>query len=135
VRYRLLLPRAFRWWLAVLPLAVFNGALRESILIPAFGPTAGLMASGILLCAFVVLIAAFLVRRQPRLTSGEALVAGAFWLALTLAFELAFGAAQGKSTAELLAPYRFEGGNLWPLVLLTLLLAPWAWSRRRQEAR
>ena len=129
MRYRLTVQRAVGWWFIVLVLAIINGAIREAVLVPSLGLTPGLILSGLMLCAFVVLVAAILVRREPRLSPSEAAIAGVIWLSFTLVLEFSLGAAQGKSASELLAPYRFEHGNLWPLVLLTVLVAPWAWSR------
>jgi hypothetical protein len=55
----------------------------------------------------------------PR-ASRELLLVGAVWLALTLAFELGFGRASGKTWRELLADYDVAG------VLVATLLGPWA---------
>jgi hypothetical protein len=40
-------------------------------------------------------------------------------------FEFGFGLAQGKPWSELLAAYTFKDGNLWPVVLLAVLVAPY----------
>ncbi|WP_208002189.1 hypothetical protein [Luteimonas yindakuii] len=48
--------KALALWLAILGYAVFNGILREAILIPALGKTAGLLLSGLLLSALVLAI-------------------------------------------------------------------------------
>ena len=56
---------------------------------------------------------------------------GLGWLALTLVFEFSFGLLRGRTLAELLAAYRFEGGNLWPVVLAVTALAPWLAARLR----
>mgnify|MGYP005838798913 CR=1 FL=1 len=50
---------------------------------------------------------------------------GACWLALTLLFEFGFGAlVAGMSRQELLSAYTFQEGNIWPLVLLVIFIAP-----------
>jgi len=61
------------------------------------------------------------------------LLTGLGWLALTLGFEFSFGLLRGRTLDEILAAYRFEGSNLWPLVLLVTACAPWlvGWLRRR----
>ena len=44
---------------------------------------------------------------------------------MTLLFEFALGIlVQHKSWTQVLQAYTFAGGNVWPLVLLVLLLAP-----------
>lgn len=127
---------SFLSWLLILGLAVANGGLREAVLIPALGPSAGLILSGILLSCVIALVAYVLVRTTDRLTIPQGLRLGFFWLSLTLIFELGFGRlVQHKSWSELGDAYTFEGGNLWPVVLLVTLLAPAvaAWLRARSE--
>lgn len=63
---------------------------------------------------------------------------GALWLALTVAFEFAFGRnVSGASLESLLADYDLRRGRLWSLVLLTVLFAPWLVSvvRRPEGGR
>lgn len=120
----MLILQALLAWLLILVLAIANGLLRESVLIPSLGRTGGLVASGLLLSLLIALVAYALVRLKD-VTVAPALRIGAGWLALTLAFEFAFGRyVQHKEWTELLEAYTFKGGNLWPLVLAVTLLAP-----------
>ena len=41
---------------------------------------------------------------------------GFLWVVLTLVFEFGLGIVQGRSWAEMLMPYTFKDGNIWPLV-------------------
>ena len=119
------LPTAFAAWLIILVLAVANGALREAVLLPWLGKPYALLASGILLMLCILVVAHVFVTRRKPASPRECMGVGLFWLLLTVAFEFGFGRlAQGKSWAELLDAYTFRDGNLWPLVLLLLLLAP-----------
>lgn len=117
--------RAGTVWLAILAVAVANGALREALLVPIIGSAPGLFASGLLLCALILLVAhasSGWVRPRSR---RRAWGVGALWLGLTVLFEFAFGAlVQGKDLPELLSAYHFHDGNLWPAVLLVVLVAP-----------
>jgi hypothetical protein len=124
-------------WLAILVLAVLNGAAREALLAPALGRTAALVASGLLLSALILLVAFAAIGRLRPVTARAAWQVGALWLALTLLFEFGFGAlVQHKSWAELLQAYTFRDGNIWPLVLLVTVLAPvLAWRLRPRLAR
>ena len=129
------LVRAFIAWLMILGLAIANGVLRESVLVPALGTTPGLMLSGAILSACVLVVALLLIPRLGPVSTRRCLGIGAFWLALTLAFEFGFGRAVAHKTwAQLLDAYTFRDGNLWPLVLLVVVLAPLfaAWLRRRR---
>ena len=52
------------------------------------------------------------------------------WLALTLAFEFSIGHwVDKKSWADLLANYNVLKGRLWPVVLASLVAAPFLWCR------
>lgn len=112
-------------WFVILLLAVLNGALREFMLVPALGVPAATALSGIVLCALIIGVV-FLARPWLGLANRRAaLDIGAFWLLLTLAFEFGFGCfVQHKSWPEMIGAYRFENGNLWPLVLLVILVSP-----------
>ena len=118
--------KALVLWLAILALAIANGLLREKILIPSLGSTTGLVSSGILLSAGVLLVAWAGAPWYGSLTSWQWMLVGAFWLGLTLMFEFGFGRlVQHKTWGEMLEAYTFKDGNIWPLVLLVTLVAPW----------
>ncbi|MDX1595023.1 MAG: hypothetical protein R3298_12310, partial [Gammaproteobacteria bacterium] len=104
-------------WLPLVPLAVANGLLRESLLEPVLGPAVALPASGALLALLVTgyawLVVPALLRDRPRACRG----AGTLWLGLTLAFELLFGRyVLGRSWSEILAVFDVSAGNLMVLV-------------------
>ena len=124
-------------WLLILCLAVANGALREAVLIPSLGKSYGLVLSGGMLLLLVALVAYAFVRARRHTSPSQGLFVGAYWLILTLAFEFSFGRlVQHKSWAELFDAYTFEDGNIWPVVLLVTLVAPYcaAVMRRRSSA-
>lgn len=124
--------KALLLWLGILGLAVANGALRAEVLIPAFGSTAGLISSGLILCACIFGVALVAAPWYGRLTSNQWLLIGGFWLALTLIFEFSVGRfIEHKSWAVLLEAYTFKGGNIWPLVLVAAFIAPWCAARVR----
>jgi hypothetical protein len=131
---RLTFVHAAAAWFGILALAVANGALREFVLVPALGRAPGTALSGVLLGAAVLVVVWAMWRwRRPR-SVAQTWRVGAGWLVATLAFEFAFGLrVQGKPWAEVLAAYTFEGGNLWPLVLLALLVAPCVLGRGRVD--
>lgn len=119
-------------WFGILVLAVLNGILREKMLIPVLGTSSALIASGAILCFCIFAVTFVVVPWYGRLPSAQWLLIGLFWLLLTLIFEFAFGRfIQGKPWRELLAAYTFEGGNIWPLVLVAMLLAPWLMAKWR----
>lgn len=111
-------------WAAILVLANLNGLLREFALAPLLGAVGARATSGILLCAIILLVAWLAAPWLGRATPSQWWATGALWLGLTLAFEFGIGYATHQDLSRLLAAYTFEGGNLWPLVLLTALVAP-----------
>ncbi|MEZ0307933.1 MAG: hypothetical protein ACAH21_08400 [Ramlibacter sp.] len=113
-------------WLIILCLAIANGALREAVLIPAFGMSTGLVLSGVLLSVLIVLVSYAFLRVQKGIRPSQGLLIGVLWLCLTLAFEFGFGRfVQQRSWPELIEAYTFKDGNLWPVVLLVTLAAPY----------
>ncbi len=127
-------------WFGLLVLAVANGFLREFVLAPALGPPADVVASGLLLAAAVVAVAWATLPWLAPSTRGQRWAIGAGWAVAVVAFEFALGVAQGRTLAAMLAPYTFDGGNLWPLVLATTAAAPAladaiSRARRRPERR
>lgn len=117
--------RAATIWLCILVLAVVNGAFREAVLFPQFGNPAAQLISGMLLIGCIAIVSYVLVPRLHAQSRGQLARIGVLWLALTLVFEFGFGLlVQGKPWSELLAAYTFQGGNIWPIVLVVTLVAP-----------
>jgi hypothetical protein len=123
--------KALAVWAGILVLAVFNGLLREAVLIPRLGSKGGLVLSGGLLSALIVIVAYFslpwLGARRPI----ELAAAGIGWLVLTLVFEFSLGLWEGKSWQSMFAAYTFTGGNIWPVVLMVTALAPYLAAKLR----
>ncbi len=119
-------------WLLLLGLAVLNGAARESFLLSHFTKTLAFALSGLLLSAMVLGAAVALAPWLALTTTARCLRVGLFWLGLTVAFEFGFGMLQGASWPGLLEQYTFKDGNLWPLVLVVILLSPWIAMRIRR---
>ncbi|HEX7919010.1 MAG TPA: hypothetical protein VF454_06360 [Gemmatimonadales bacterium] len=112
-------------WGLLLVLAVLNGGLRESWLVPTFGTLRAHQLSTLLLSALILgatwVTFGWLGVRSTR----EALVVGALWLALTLAFEFLAGHFLfHRAWPVLLADYDLSQGRIWILVLVVTFLAP-----------
>ncbi|MBN7818493.1 hypothetical protein [Bowmanella yangjiangensis] len=125
--------KALLVWVAILLLAITNGIFREAVLLSLFIKSAAFMLSGLLLCLciFVVtyLTLPWLGRGSPR----RYWAVGMFWLVLTLCFEFVLGyIIQGHSWQQLLEPYTFKDGNLWPIVLLVTLASPYLAARAKK---
>lgn len=117
--------KALLIWLVILGAAFLNGGLRELVLVPSLGMPYALILSGVILSVCVLVIAVIAVPKLGPMTTHEALGIGVYWLLLTLLFEFGFGRlVQHKPWRELLEAYTFAGGNVWPIVLLVVVLAP-----------
>ncbi|MCA8952960.1 MAG: hypothetical protein KDE27_25845 [Planctomycetes bacterium] len=117
-------PKAAMVWLTILGCAVGNGALREGLLVPAFGAVPATLVSGVILCVVILLVTALAGRWFGPQPPARLWQVGAAWLGATIAFELSFALLRGESFEAIAAAYTFRGGNLWPLILLTTLVAP-----------
>ena len=119
-------------WFVLLVMAIANGTLRESVLIPVLGGVPGLILSGVLLSALILAVVYFSLPWFGRAPVARYIALGLSWFCLTLVFEFAFGRLiQGKPWSELLEAYTFKGGNIWPIVLLTVAAAPYIAARIR----
>jgi hypothetical protein len=122
--------RACAVWLILLVASMVNGALRESLLVPLAGEDAAHALSTVVLCIVIILVARATMRWIDPATPGEAWTIGAFWLALTVAFEFLAGHyVFGTPWAVLVEDYDIINGRTWVLVLLTTVVAPQLFMR------
>jgi hypothetical protein len=126
--------KVFTVWAAILVVAALNGALRETVLTPVLGAFGGRLASGVILCAGIFLAAWLAAPWYGPQGAARSWAIGACWLVATLAFEVGIGLAQGRDFRELFQAYTFEGGNIWPLILVAALVSPPLAARVRRAA-
>lgn len=120
-----MLRRATLIWLAILALAVLNGALREGLLKPRLGDPSAHVLSALLLSAAVFVVTRMTIGWIRPPGSRDGWIIGAYWVALTVAFEFLAGHYLfGTPWPVLLADYRLSEGRLWILVLASALLSP-----------
>ncbi|MFK7845635.1 MAG: hypothetical protein AB8G77_10065 [Rhodothermales bacterium] len=118
-------------WLAILVVAVVNGLLREKLFIPNLGAIPGMVLSGVLLSCLILAVAYVFLPWLGARFPAQLMLIGVGWLVLTLTFEFSFGFFRGKTLSELLEAYAFEGGNIWPVVLLVTAVSPWLAAKFR----
>lgn len=122
-------------WLVIVIAAIFNGAIREKLLIPFIGSDISLPLSGITLSALVFIITYVAIPFFGNVKSGVYLLIGAFWILLTLAFEYLFGHyVMGTPWHEINQVFTLLNGNLFIIVLIVTALSPWAAARLRGKA-
>jgi hypothetical protein len=128
--------RAVAMWLVLLAAMMGNGVFRVAILQPRLGESGARNWACLSGIAILVTLSGLFVRRLERPTRRELLAVGVVWAVLTVAFEFLFGHyVSGIPWTALLAEYDVRQGRLWPLVLLTTLVAPWLWGLRRGSRR
>jgi hypothetical protein len=123
--------KALAIWVVILVLAIINGTFREAVLIPKLGGSSGLFLSGLLLSLLILAATYLLLPWLGIRRSGQLLLIGVCWLALTLVFEFSFGLLRGKALPEILGAYTFKGGNIWSVVLVVTAVAPCLAARLR----
>ena len=117
-------------WFAMMGAVMINGIVRDMT----YGKLHhGLMANGLYCLSSIVLLGMVMylfVRHWKLNTEPQALYIGSFWMMLTMAFKFLYSHYVGShSWEELLANYDIAHGNLWPLVLLWVLIAPYLFYR------
>ena len=122
--------KSFVAWFLILVLAVLNGIFREAVLMPNLSKPAAFFLSGLMLSLFIIIVTVALARWLELSTPKRCIFVGCLWLSLTLIFEFGFGSlVQGNSWQEMLEAYTFKDGNIWPIVLVVTLFAPFAAAR------
>lgn len=123
--------RAVAAWILMIPVAILNGGLRETLLVPVVGELRAHQLSvltGSLACFAVIY--ALLHREAHRYSDRWLLGLGGVWVAATMVFEFGFGHwVMDNSWSRLLADYNVFAGRLWVVVLAVIGIAPLAVKR------
>lgn len=73
---------------------------------------------------YIFAFAYLIVDSVPDYSAPDLLAAGAFWMALVLAFEWGGSLLIGRPVREILVGWHVGRGYMWPYVLLAYLLSP-----------
>ena len=112
-------------WAAIIPMAIANGILRDAVLVSSLGQSWARTVSGLSLSAVILAWTILTIPWVPLPGLMHYAGVGLLWLTLTVAFEFFFGRVVAKkSWQELLRAYRFENGDIWPLVLMAVTVSP-----------
>ncbi|HEX7421396.1 MAG TPA: hypothetical protein VF505_16015 [Thermoanaerobaculia bacterium] len=121
-------------WAAMAAAMSVNGVVRELAIKPRVGETAAGVVSAATGITLIQLIACRSLRRAPEVSTRQVSALAIVWLTMTLAFEFSIGRlVDKKSWSELLENYNVLEGRLWPVVLATLVAAPFLWSRTSRD--
>jgi len=122
-------------WLAIIPLAILNGGLRQEVLNPLLGEKIGEPLSCVLLCLIIFALCWFFISRIGQGTTKTYWKIGFLWIILTVLFETGFGLLLGYSFAELMKAYDITSGNLWLIVVLFTGIAPYLSAKMRIDIK
>lgn len=120
-----MLGRAGLIWFAIMVAAIFNGAMRDVLLVPQWGDPVARGVSSIALATLVLLITWVSLPWIKPASMADSWRIGAMWLAMTLAFEFGAGHYLFETPwPALFADYNVLAGRLWILVLIATLTSP-----------
>jgi predicted ABC-type sugar transport system permease subunit len=114
--------------------AVINGVLRETVLIPRIGAYPGhVLSTAVLVVVILGITAVYFRRVSVEYRRLELLVIGALWMGLTVGFEFLVGYVENTPVAVTLGQYDVLAGQVWIAVPVTLLVSPlvFGWYLRR----
>ena len=122
-------------WVAMLVIAVANGALREASFAKAMPELRAHQLSTLIGSVLMGVFIWFVIRTWPPSSGREALLIGLVWLVLTVAFEFFMGLVLAhRPLSQVLEQYDLSAGRVWVLFLLWLTLAPWVFFRFQRAA-
>jgi hypothetical protein len=119
-------------WLAIVPLAILNGAFRDMVINPLINDKYGRPLSCFSLCLIIFALCYFTIPRIGKGTAKTYWIIGLWWMLLTVLFETGMGLVMGITFSELMKAYDITTGNFWLLVVLFTGIAPWLTAKTRK---
>lgn len=120
-------------WAGCAALGMTNGILRQAVYTKPLGERQAHQLSTAILLPALAGYTYLLDRRHPLPDRATALGVGATWAAFTGIFEIGLGRLSGLSWSQILADYDVSAGRIWPLVPVTMAVAPVLVEGRRRH--
>ncbi len=112
-------------WALMAVIAVANGILRETALVPRLGQSrAHVLSTALLVLAILGVSAAFFGLTETAYSTAQLAFVGIGWTALTVGFEFLVGYLEGTPVSVTLGQYDVTAGQVWIAVPITLLVSP-----------
>lgn len=111
-------------WALIIPLAIMNGIMRDSLVSPLIGSKYALALSGIILCVLIFIISYFLITFLGQGSQKQYLIMGVVWVILTIIFETILSLAMGNSYPTIIKSYNILTGYLWLLDIIFIGITP-----------
>lgn len=116
--------RATCVWMLMMVVETANGFVRELFVAPHTGALRARQIGVFIGAVCILAIAWATARWMAARTRREQLFVGAFWVALTVSFEMALGRAMGLGWHRLLSDYNPLAGGFMLLGLAVMFIAP-----------
>jgi hypothetical protein len=117
--------KTFVSWIPGIPIAIFNGILRESWYTQFLNELHAHQLSALSFIVFFGIYAWFILKWLKPSSAQQALRIGLTWLVLTVAFEFLFGHfVMGNPWESLFHDYNLIAGRVWVIVLIWIAAAP-----------
>ena len=116
--------RATLIWMLIILAETLHGMVREIFIAPVLGDLHARQVGVFVGCVLIFVIAWLTARWMGARSTRAQLAVGAFWVMLTLAFEIALGRAIGASWDRILEDYNPARGGFMILGMAFLFLAP-----------
>jgi len=112
-------------WIPLVAIAILNGTVRELWYKKNVNELNANQISTLSLIVLIGIYSYFMIKLFPPNSAKQALIIGFIWAILTLIFEFSFGLFRGNSWKQLFYAYNFMEGQLWILVPIWLIVAPY----------
>ncbi|MFA6469743.1 MAG: hypothetical protein WCW35_12650 [Bacteroidota bacterium] len=119
-------------WFGMMFLAIVNGIVRDFVYKQYVGDLSAHQISTLTLLLLFAPYICWLMRRWKLQSQSQAWIIGMIWFMMTEIFEFGLGIRRGLSTAELLHAYNVLEGQIWILIPLWVLVAPYVFYRYAQ---
>jgi hypothetical protein len=123
--------RAALVWMLIMLAETGHGVIREVFIAPVIGAMRARQLGVLIGCILIFVIAWLTARWMNARTRREQLTVGAFWVGLTLVFEVALGLATGAGWPRILSDYNPLHGGLMLLGLAFMFATPMLTRRTR----
>ncbi|MFN3755156.1 hypothetical protein [Flavobacterium sp.] len=116
-------------WFPMVVLAIINGTARDLWYKKHINGLAAHQISTVSLIVLLGIYIFFVLKKYPPQSETESLLIGLLWMIMTLAFEFGFGLYRGNSLTQLLDAYNIMKGQLWLLIPVWIILAPYVFFK------
>jgi hypothetical protein len=123
--------RASLVWMLMMLAETGHGVVREVFIAPVIGGMRARQLGVLIGCVLIFVIAWLTARWMGASSRRQQFRVGAYWVALTLVFELSLGRALGMSWSHIFADYNPLRGGYMLFGLAFMFLTPWITRKLR----